>query len=894
MSFNLKGANLTGDVTLTLSDATYFSLSATSASSAEVMAEAGKDITVTYNPNGAVGNHTATLTLSSAGATDQKIALSGTGIAPLATYNVSWKVNGDPYSAGDPSTTAKAGESVATLPTAPAAIGTKVFVGWTDTEIGTAQTTAPAVLFTSAAEAPAVNGDVTYYAVFATGSTTPDAKAVSEITDGGVYHIVATKNSTNYYLKADQASGDGARGATENVAEAGEFILEGSGDTWAIKVKGTEYYMALNGSNASVTYQNAAAQYTVTDETDAMKFVIGTRQLCLNGSSLDKFGSYASSYNGAVYIWLEGLNNYSDYVTSISSTAFTVTFNAGENGTCETTSLTETAAFAGVTLPECVGNEGYRFIGWSVSEAPTSADAGKAGETYHPGADCTLYAYYKPEYTVTIEMPENGTLEVKYGENAVNSGDKFLAGDVLTITATPAEGYKFKNVQVKDGTTHTYTASNIKEWTMGKANITISANFDAITYSTITKMVNGVATTEQVENGTEIPFADPEAAAIPTGYVFMGWTTAAVDGTQADAPDMVSSPVTASTDATYYAVFAVAKETTVVFDPNTVESNSELTWEQNGITLKLSAGQLYTGTPKTFTVTKGATNNFTVTSTVGNLKQLTATISGTNYKINSSGLTTGAKLTTDGTTQTITFTQDLTEVVCPATSSYQIRLTKLEVQAVASPTDYCTTIPDVALSVGATGYATLYYSNFDLVVPENTEAYTFGSVDGTLMESVTYEEGNIIPAGEAVVVYTINEVPCTLHFKKGIATDDRDASSQLGGTDEAIAITDDDAYYFYGLSLNASEDPNSVGFYWMNDGGAAFTNGAHKAYLKIPKSEFTGTQAVRGFAFKGTATGVESVESSSNAPQAIYDLTGRRVSKAGKGIYIINGKKIIK
>lgn len=116
----------------------------------------------------------------------------------------------------------------------------------------------------------------------------------------------------------------------------------------------------------------------------------------------------------------------------------------------------------------------------------------------------------------------------------------------------------------------------------------------------------------------------------------------------------------------------------------------------------------------------------------------------------------------------------------------------------------------------------------------------------------------------------------------------------MSGTDEATAITPDADYYFYGLSLNSSNDINSVGFYWMAADGAAFTNGAHKAYLKIPKSEFTGMLAIKGFAFNGTTTGVESVESSNHAPQPIYDLTGRRVRKAEKGIYIINGKKVIK
>ena len=203
-------------------------------------------------------------------------------------------------------------------------------------------------------------------------------------------------------------------------------------------------------------------------------------------------------------------------------------------------------------------------------------------------------------------------------------------------------------------------------------------------------------------------------------------------------------------------------------------------------------------------------------------------------------------------------------------------------------------LPDVQLSVGATGYATLYYSNYDLVVPENTVAYTYRSENGALTESVSYAKGTVIPAGEAVVVYTTNNVPCTLNFKQGTATVDCDANSQLAGTDEETAITPDADYYFYGLSLNSSNDINSVGFYWMVADGAAFTNGAHKAYLKIKKSEFAGTQPAKAFAFNGTTTGVESVESSNNAPQAIYDLTGRRVSKAEKGIYIINGKKVIK
>lgn len=617
--------------------------------------------------------------------------------------------------------------------------------------------------------------------------------------------------------------------------------------------------------------------------------------------------------------------------TGIASSPVTVTFNAGANGTCATASLTETAAGAGVTLPACVANEGYKFVGWSTSETPTSADAGQAGDTYYPGVDCTLYAYYKQLYTVTIEEPANGTIEVKHGENVVNSGDKFLAGDVLTITATPAEGYKFRYVQVEDDTPHTYTASNVKEWTMAEANITISAKFDEITYSTITKVVNGVPTTEQVENGTEIPFTDPEAASIPTGYVFMGWTETPVVGTQLDAPTLVSSPVTASTNATYYAVFAVAKRTgnevweeiTTVPEPGTYAILSESYFMKAEITSSKrfangdATPEISTTSPATLTTAPASDCIWEITKPdeyyrIANGSQYAGGTSAKNegalldaasddlakWTIEHDGskfsiINYGRSIASKDNTNKYLRNNDSYGWACYGSGTGKAPRLFKKTNAMVL-TDYCTTIPDVQLAVGATGYATLYYSNFDLVVPENTEAYTFGSVDGALVESETYAEGTVIPAGEAVVVYTANDVPCTLNFKKGIATAACDASSQLAGTDEATAITPDADYYFYGLSLNSSNDLNSVGFYWMTTDGAAFTNGAHKAYLKIPKNEFTGMLAIKGFAFNGTTTGVESVESNNHAPQVIYDLAGRRVSKAEKGIYIINGKKVIK
>ncbi len=81
-TFNVKGYNLTDNVTLTLSGDNAFSLSTTSISLAQ--ATDGVDITVTYNPTSA-GTNEATVTLASADAGNVTVKING--IAILETYN---------------------------------------------------------------------------------------------------------------------------------------------------------------------------------------------------------------------------------------------------------------------------------------------------------------------------------------------------------------------------------------------------------------------------------------------------------------------------------------------------------------------------------------------------------------------------------------------------------------------------------------------------------------------------------------------------------------------------------------------------------------------------------------------------------------------------------------
>lgn len=196
---------------------------------------------------------------------------------------------------------------------------------------------------------------------------------------------------------------------------------------------------------------------------------------------------------------------------------------------------------------------------------------------------------------------------------------------------------------------------------------------------------------------------------------------------------------------------------------------------------------------------------------------------------------------------------------------------------------YAPASAEIKVNIGATGYATLYYSDRALVVPENVAAYTYKVTNGKLDESYLYNAGETIPAATGVV---LKAAPGEYTFAASQNAGDVDADNLLKGSDEA-ALTTGGAVY-YKLSLNKAGDANSVGFYYGSADGAAFTNGAHKAYLALPAAS-----GVRAFLFNGnTTTGIQNATANNVASQ-VYDLQGRRVQSAQKGLYIINGKKVL-
>lgn len=199
---------------------------------------------------------------------------------------------------------------------------------------------------------------------------------------------------------------------------------------------------------------------------------------------------------------------------------------------------------------------------------------------------------------------------------------------------------------------------------------------------------------------------------------------------------------------------------------------------------------------------------------------------------------------------------------------------------------------DVNVSIGEYGYATLYYSDRALIVPNGMSAYSMkvDNKDNYIIPSKIYSEGYIIPKGEAVVLkakegnyvmqITDNEV-------------EKDPFNQLMGTDYKSMTTNGDLYYLFGANRNTKE----VGFYWGNENGAPFENGAHKAYLPIQKDSYITAKSLP-IVFDNILTSeirtINKTINNNSEEVPSYTLSGSLIPTSYRGIVIRKGRKFIR
>ncbi len=189
----------------------------------------------------------------------------------------------------------------------------------------------------------------------------------------------------------------------------------------------------------------------------------------------------------------------------------------------------------------------------------------------------------------------------------------------------------------------------------------------------------------------------------------------------------------------------------------------------------------------------------------------------------------------------------------------------------------------IDVKIGNVGYSTLYYGDVDLVIPSGVTAYTVTMEDDAI---VLNELDGTIPAGTGVV---LEGAAGTYTFDVSLGAE-AVAENMLQGTDVATTVAED-GYLYYVLSTKAGSngDASTVGFYWATEDGTSVENGAHKAYLALEKE--AGAASFYLFDF---LNGINNAEVNAKNAGEAYTLSGIRVNgKLNKGIYIVNGKKVV-
>lgn len=184
---------------------------------------------------------------------------------------------------------------------------------------------------------------------------------------------------------------------------------------------------------------------------------------------------------------------------------------------------------------------------------------------------------------------------------------------------------------------------------------------------------------------------------------------------------------------------------------------------------------------------------------------------------------------------------------------------------------------DVTLRVDGTAHYSTFIAPFDVDIPVGVTAYeASGASDETLQMT---EISNTIPANTPVVLYSENGISTTV---SGISTAEKNTYTDNAGLLTGVYTDTTAEAGWYVLQNHDGE----VAFYQVQDVQPMVT--AYHAYLT------TGDNSVKAFHFgSNDATAIKSVENAKEGHNAIYDLTGRRVENAVKGIYIVNGKKVV-
>lgn len=208
-------------------------------------------------------------------------------------------------------------------------------------------------------------------------------------------------------------------------------------------------------------------------------------------------------------------------------------------------------------------------------------------------------------------------------------------------------------------------------------------------------------------------------------------------------------------------------------------------------------------------------------------------------------------------------------------------------------------------------YYTTLYVDFPFKIVGDVKAYTIEGVNAQNVQGYYFakvkklaQQGDVVPAQTAVVLECNSTNPVDNQLlPQGDETPQTSGNRLCGtffgavinglevkdGAGNAYNVTYDNVRAF---NINTADARNPIGFYKLNS--AVTSVPGNKAFLVLTSTEAQAKSFVLSFD-DGETTGIETINVEKNAAEdgVYYDLQGHRVEHPTRGIYILNGKKVV-
>lgn len=185
------------------------------------------------------------------------------------------------------------------------------------------------------------------------------------------------------------------------------------------------------------------------------------------------------------------------------------------------------------------------------------------------------------------------------------------------------------------------------------------------------------------------------------------------------------------------------------------------------------------------------------------------------------------------------------------------------------------------IDISEAGYATYFNSTQAYTLPAAITGYMFNTTQRLVS---AFAPESVVPANTPLVLG--GKAGSYELFSSTEPGELPDIQNQLRGSDEEEITNGGD--YFYALSLD--QNGENIGFYFVNDGGTAFTNAAHKAYLALSENQLSIEVPVRILFNENITTGI--IISEANSKTAKYMENGRLFIMRAGVVYDSMGTRV--